>query len=121
MVEIQILNALTTGSPLTNAGNRVYSQVLPEGLTQPSISFQRVSTSPINDLSGHADLDYVRMQVDCWANTYGAAKILAGQVRSILTDRTLPFKALLDNERDDFDPETETYRVSSDYFVWQID
>lgn len=121
MVEEQVLLALTSGSPSpTSAGSRVYGVVLPqvaqdEGL--PAVSYQRISSAPVNDYDGHSNLDKVRIQVDAWARTYGAAKQLAGEIRAALTAAS--FKALLESDFDEFEEESKLYRVSTDYELWQ--
>jgi len=118
MVEQQIIQVLTGGSPLpTAAGNNVYALVLPDNSSLPAITFQRISSTPVNDFSGHSGLDQVRMQVDCWAMTYGASKALAVQVRELMTEAG--FKALLATDRDDYEQDTQIYRASTDYMVWQ--
>jgi hypothetical protein len=118
MVEQEIIQVLTAGSPLpTAAGNNVYALVLPDNSSLPAITFQRISSTPVNDLSGHSGLDQVRMQIDCWSRTYGGAKALAAQVRALMTEAG--FKALLATDRDDYESDTQIYRSSTDYMVWQ--
>lgn len=118
MVEEEVLVALTSGSPLpTRAGDRVYGVLLPQGVAYPAVSYQRISSVPGVDLSGHNGLDQVRLQVDAWAETYGDAKELAEEIRAALT--AARFQALLDNDFDDFEAESKIYRASSDYLLWQ--
>lgn len=121
MVESEIIAVLAASdSPFpTSAENKVYALVLPDDATMPAITYQRISNVPVDDLSGHSGLDHVRMQVDCWAETYAAAKELAKEVRAIMT--AAGFKALLATDRDDYEPDTQRYRASSDYLVWQRD
>ena len=116
MVETEVITALTAGSP-TLAGDRIYAHVLPDGTAFPAISFQRVSTAAVNNLAGHALRDLVRIQVDAWATTYDEAKSVAAEVRQRM--QTAGFKGLMANEFDDFEPDTELFRVSGDYMVWQ--
>lgn len=116
MVEAEILTALISGSP-TLAGGRIYAMFLPDGVTIPAITYQRVGTESINSFAGSSELDHVRMQIDCWASGYAEAKAMAAEVRQRMQGSG--FKALLSNEFDDFEPDTERYRVSGDYLVWQ--
>ena len=116
MIESEVLTALTDGSPSLAAG-RVYAILLPDETPLPAITYQRISTLSHNSLQEWARIDHVRMQVDCWASTYAEAKLLAEQVRFAM--QAAGFKGVLANDRDDFEPDTETYRVSADYMVWQ--
>ena len=121
MVEQEVLTALTAGSPSpTAAGDRVFALVLPQKVAAarvPAVSYQRVSNIPVVSLDGHSGLDHVRMQVDSWAGTYGAAKSLASEVRTAMT--AAGFKGLLATDHDEFEPETGFYRVSADYLCWE--
>ena len=120
MIEQQVLLALTSGSPSpTSAGDRVYAMNLPfvENPRVPAVSYQRTGNTPIVSLSGHSGIDHVRMQVDAWASTYGAAKELATQVRAAML--SAGFKALMVVDQDDFEPDTGLYRVTADYVCWE--
>jgi len=117
MVETEVIATLTAGSP-TLAGDRIYAHILPDGTAFPAISFQRVSTAAVNNLAGHALRDLVRIQVDVWARTYDEAKTVAAEVRQRMQEAA-GFKGLMANEWDDFEPDTELFRVSGDYMVWQ--
>jgi hypothetical protein len=109
-----------TGSPFpTAAEDRVYALVLPDGMARPAITYQRITSTPINDVGGHSGLDQVQLQVDCWADTYGAAKELAEQVRVVM--QAASFMALLLTDEDEFEKESKLYRVRSDYLLWQAD
>lgn len=116
MVETEIIAALTAGSP-TLVGGRVYSHVLPDGTDMPAITYSRVSTESFNALDGWGGKDLVRTQVDSWAATYDEARRVAAEVRQRMQDAG--FKGLMVNDFDDFEPDTERYRVSADYMVWQ--
>jgi hypothetical protein len=115
-LEELIYTALTSASPLTSAGTRVYALIAKQGAPLPRITFQRVSNAPITDLGGSSNLDQVRIQVDSWADDYLEAKTLASQVRAIMEDQT--FKALLVSDFDEYEPETRIYRVRQDYRCW---
>lgn len=115
MIEQTIYTALTTGSPLTAAGTRVYPMLMPQNPTYPALTYQRIASAPVASLDGMSNLDRVRMQVDCWALTYLAAKNLAAQVRAELT----LINALLLLELDDYEPNEKVYRVTMDFSLWQ--
>jgi hypothetical protein len=114
MVESLILSALKGN---TAAGNNVFALVLPSGTVRPAITYQRISTEPVNSIVGSSGLDRVRMQIDCWAGTFQAAVEIAEAVRTLMA--AAGFQGLLDNQSSEFEEETRLYRVSSDFFVWQ--
>lgn len=116
MVEAEIVLALTQGSP-TFVGDRIYAHVLPDGAAMPAVTFGRASTVAMNALDGWGGRDLVRIQVDSWATTYDDAMNVAAEVRQRMQDAG--FKGLLANEWDDFEADTERFRVSADYMVWQ--
>lgn len=119
MVEEQLIAALLddpAGYP-TLAEDRVFALRLEEGSAYPAITYQRVAAAPVNSISGSSGLDYVRMQVDCLAETYGVAKRLAQEVRAKLESAS--FKALLATDRDEYDNEARVFRVINDFLMWQ--
>jgi len=120
MIEQDILAVLLDDAPPgfpTSAGNNVYALMLPQNSGFPAISFQRISSVPVNALSGSSGMEYVRVQFDCWAETFAAAKQLAVELRALLEAGS--FKALMANDFDDYDPDAKVYRVSSDFQMWQ--
>jgi hypothetical protein len=68
-----------------------------------------------------------RMQVDCWATTYGGVKIVAEQVLAAFNQQTGQIGAglqtfdilvsLADTEADSYEAETGRYRVRIDFRV----
>jgi hypothetical protein len=116
-VEQQIETVLT--ADVTVAGlvaARVYPLLMPQGVTMPAISYQRVATALNNDLEGTQNHEWVRVQVDCWASTYAQAKTLAAAVRTGM--RTTPLYGQLLLELDDYDSDEKLYRVIQDFNVW---
>lgn len=67
-------------------GTRVEPGRRSQGAAFPSVVFNRISGEPVlsDDAPGAADLTDSRIQVDCWAETYPAAKLLARAVRAAL-------------------------------------
>jgi hypothetical protein len=116
-IEQTLILVLTTGSPLpTSAGDRVYGGLLPQDVALPAVQYQRISTEPVADFDGDTTRDFARIQVDCWATSYGAAKTLAREVRScIAADASLA--AYVESERDEYDEETRLFGVSTDYHM----
>lgn len=99
------------------ASGKVYPLVAPEKVTAPYIVYSRISSTPENTLDGGATIDLVRIQVDTYANTYSAVKLLAESVRSALEGSAA--KATLQTDQDLFEPDLKVYRISQDYYCWQ--
>ena len=72
----QQLVALLSGA--TDAGSRVYPPA-PEQPLRPYITYQRISASSENVLSGSSGLINTRMQIDVYATTYEQAQTIAAQ------------------------------------------
>lgn len=103
-------------SPQTDAADRVYPSLAPEGADLPRLVYTRSFTDPQNSLGGHALIDRVGVQIDCYARTKLAAHTLARQVRTVMADQT--FKAICTNERDLFDAESRLYRHTLEFTCW---
>lgn len=99
------------------ASGRVYPLQAPEKVTYPCIVYFRINSTPINTIDGGSTIDLVRIQVDTYAKTYSACKVLAESVRSSLEGSAV--KATLQTDQDIFEPDLSVFRVSQDYYVWQ--
>lgn len=106
-------------------GARVYPGQLPQRPTLPAITYQRVSTTLVQtrDNAGRASLERPRYQFDCWASTRKGARQVAAELRYALA--TLPQTsnprvdvALVQNDFDDYEPDTDRHRAIVDVFVW---
>jgi hypothetical protein len=75
----------------------------------------------------HDPLANARLQIDCWALSYSMVKELADTVYHRLNGYAAPpgpawpcltgIRAL-PQDLDDYEPETQIYRVSQDYSIW---
>lgn len=109
-------------------GTRIYPQSRPQGSTLPAITSTRISGGPLYADEGEIGLEFARIQVDCWALTYGTAKLLADAVTRHLSG----FQGLhsgkvfqdisLDLERDlregGGDAAQYPFRTGLDFMVW---
>jgi len=112
MIEITVFDLLKS-----LVSNRCYPLVMPQNPTFPAIVYTRIASTPQNVLFGGTTLDQVRMQIDIYAKTYKAAKTLAKSVRTSM--ETAAFSATLQTDDDSFEPETDIYRVSMDYYIYE--
>jgi hypothetical protein len=66
-------------------GTRIYPNSLPQGVVLPAISVTVAGKQPVYADDGEAGLTSARVQVECWALSYGAAKALARAVTDALS------------------------------------
>lgn len=99
---------------------RVYPVILPQAPTLPAVSYQRISNTEQN---GTSSLRETRYQVDCWDDDFAGVQSLADAVKAALEewiDRDQSpgvAMARVIGEFDDYEPETDLYRVSVDVMV----
>lgn len=116
-VEQQLYSVLAADVPVAAlVATRIYPLLMPQGVTLPSISYQRVATAPVEDLEGTQNHEWVRVQVDCWDNDYAGVKALAAAVRTAL--QVTPVYGKLLSEIDDYDSEEKLFRVIQDFNIW---
>lgn len=128
MAEIgEVIYTKLTGYAALSAliGARVYPGQLPQRPTLPAICYARVSTTAVQtrDNAGRAGLERPRYQFDCWATTRKEARQVAAELRYALA--TFPQSsnprvdvALLQNDFDDYEPDTDRHRAIVDVFIW---
>jgi hypothetical protein len=115
------LRMLLLGQPALAAllGERVYPVTLPQGATLPAITYQVISGAGEGDGHTGPGLSRRRYQFDCWAATYGqAADLGRALVQAVHARRLLGQAALLDNEVDQYEAETQRWRRIVDVMVW---
>lgn len=125
MIVEQINARLKAVSGVTSiVGERIYPHHLPQGATLPALSHMQLGFEPVHAMSADPNIQSLRLQVSCWASQYSQAKTLAKAVRDALSRHRATAESdefldvLVDNEIDDFDPETEVYQVVVDLLVW---
>lgn len=103
------INALVSG--------RIYPVQLPQSVTYPAISYQRISSTGTN---GNTAMRESRYQISCWAETYLGGLTLAAAVKALAegytnTASTPGIKMTqIVNELDDYDDSARVYRVIVD-------
>jgi hypothetical protein len=83
--EAIIQRLLATSAVATIVGTGVYPGAKPQGAPLPAIVFNKISGAPLYDDKGEAGIEESRLQIDCWATSYTAAKGLARAVRDSLS------------------------------------
>jgi len=105
-------------------GTRVYPGKLPQRPELPAIRYFRVSGGRPVSHSGGSGLDGARVQFDCLAGTYQAAKALGSALRAVLqgykgTVGSVVIQAcFFMDDSDDYGPESETWRYRADFRIW---
>lgn len=82
-LEQGLFSILTTNSPQTSAGVRVYPR-LPQGVTYPCVRYQRIAADRTQAIDANVGVTMATIQVDCMAESYSECKALADSVRGIL-------------------------------------
>ena len=100
----------------TDAQDRVYPQIAPDGVEPPFIVYQRVTVNVENVLTGRTTLINTRLQVDCYAITYAQAQQVATQVADLMASWALPNVQIL--AQDIYESEVKLHRVMADYSIW---
>lgn len=108
------------------AGGRVYWVDRPQAAALPSITLQTISDPRPQHLKGFEELRPTRVQVDCWADTYSAAKSLMEQVIAAAvpesTSNGIRFDRAMVESVQDLGERTETkfiHRQTADFiFHW---
>lgn len=120
-IAVDLRNALVLDATVAaSVGTRVYPGRLPQGATMPAITYNRISTVRDASHSG-AGLAWARFQLDCWAETYGAADTLATAVIALFhakRGRMAGQATLVDNDVDDKDPDANLYRRIVDVLIY---
>jgi len=119
-----IAKLLATAGITALVSTRINWSRRPQGAALPAIVLQRISGTPDVHHAGASGLVVSRVQVDCWAASYGSAKAVARAVETAITAQTFTQGAtrfdviLIDSERDDStDETTPLFRTSLDLMV----
>lgn len=99
--------------------DRAYPNVLPEQATLPAVVYSRISaTREHNFGNGNPPVATARFQFDCFGSTYLSAVNVGEQVRKALMGlMTSGYDVIIDNDMDDWDPESKRYRRIVDVLI----
>ena len=106
------------------AGDRVYSDVLPQAPKTPAVVITEVSADEDVSLDGPTGVQRTSLAVDSWAEKRADATALGLAVKKTLSGHSGAAggfevqSCFFVTERWAFEPETGLYRTSQDYEVW---
>ncbi len=108
---------------LALAESRVFVAGARQGEEYPYVTVQRISTQTAEHLNGPSDLDWPRIQIDCWDGKALTALNLGEAIRAAIDNIEKAgdpiFTATFQDQRGPApDEETRNFRVSQDYFVF---
>ena len=119
---------LATAGVTALVSQRVYCGSRPQGGTLPDIIINRISGAPVYTDDGESGLATARLEIDCWGETYAAAKNAARAVIASLsayvgTSGATTFQyVLLDAERDfregGGNASEYPFRTNLDFIIW---
>lgn len=109
--------------------DRIYHLRLPQTVTMPAITVQRVSSPRVQTHDeGGGGLAHPRIQIDCWGTTYASVKEVTDAVRAAIKGFSGTFgtppntvtvnACLIEDERPEAYPDENLYRIISDYRFW---
>jgi len=116
-LETSLFNKLTSGLS-TAPVVKIYPGVAPQKTSTPYIVYSKVSADKKYDHGGPSELSLDRLQVSVFSSGYLAAKAVVARVITAMEgwgDAQAVFKV---NEIDLYEPETKTYHIPVDFFVW---
>ena len=124
-MESSLIAKLLATAGVTNlVSTRINWSRRPQGSALPAIVLHRIDGTPDVHHGGASGLVVSRVQVDCWAASYGSAKAAARAVETAVTAQTFTQGAirfdviLVADERDSTSDETTPlFRTSLDLMV----
>jgi hypothetical protein len=92
---------------------------MPQNASLPAVTYQLISYTPVSAMGGDIGDVPARVQVNSWGKTYPDAKGVAAQVRKALQRYTTTKIAdiFIENEFDDYEPQTKLHKVITDFRV----
>lgn len=120
---------LATSSVSDLVSTRMYSDVLPQSVTMPAITYTVIDTTPNEHLTGIADVSRARIQIDCFATSRAGANALGDAVRlalekyrgtvgtQFINEINLATGERYDIDRSETGSDQRRYISSQDFFV----
>lgn len=129
MIEAEIVQLLAEDAPVVALiSTRVYPLALPQGVTLPAVTYQRISGIHEHTLSDPSELTRPRFQFVAHAATFLQARLVANAVKTALNGRRAPRTSTniqsitIENEFDHYNPAqpdmAATYSSYLDIVFW---
>lgn len=119
-VESDLADALEADSGVTDlVSTRIYLQEAPQAATLPYITFEVVSSVPVEAPASAQETNETVVDVACHAATLTAAKQLADAVRDVLIVSL--DAAVIENTQDLRDRDTRRKTVVQSYRIWHVE
>lgn len=106
-------------------GDRIFWGLRKQGSPLPALVLNRISSVHSYTLDGPVDLSQSRIQIDCYAQTFGQTRALSRAVYAPLNGKRavhegVSFEGVFaDSERDNpVEDDSLTFRTSIDFMVW---
>jgi hypothetical protein len=120
-VEQLVYEALSGDTTLSAIfSGRVYPVLKPQHASLPAITYQRISGVVVGDITDGCQLQNARFQIDLWSSDYAT---IHGSTLQAVVDAMQSadgFKSyVLTPPLDDYEVDTEQYRVTIDFSVWE--
>lgn len=125
----RLVAATTVANLVRNATSpatyRIFPSIIPQGQSNPSIRYEKVSAVRPQSLDGPAAWVQARFQIDVWADTDATVTVLADAVAAAIDGTRGDFggatiqHAYLEDfgRRPEFDTEETGYRVTMDLII----
>ena len=118
-VEERLYTRLTTDPTLTAlVGNRVTPVLLPQDVTYPAITFNRVSTERIQTLSGSTGLARASFQVSAFSPDHTEMLTVASGIREALDGNE---GTLIENQIELYDQTARVHYANLDFAIWHTE
>lgn len=101
-------------------GTRVFPLLMPQNVTLPAITYQRISGTAQH---GSSNIREARYQINIWGATYASVQGIATVVRAALEEWTAGDAGVLIrmvrivNEQDDYEDDSRTFRTIIDVIL----
>ena len=118
MAEQAVYSQLATIPAL---GSRVYPLVLPQNVVYPAVVYQRISANRYYTFGRGSRQVEPTIQVDLYASKADGYAAFGGLAETVLSALEGIAETFIDNERDDFEDDTNLYRKSYDAKVWYLE
>ena len=111
----------------TLVGNRIYANVMPQGVTEPAVAYRAGGSDEEQSCSGPLGAIRAQLTLSCFAETYAAAKALAAAVRGALNGSAGPWGnveigyAKCTESGDDYNADLNLHLVTCDLEVLYLE